>query len=57
MNSSLKGDGVPLVKAFVLSCSSATPKAPRQCKYIKSTLDNKQKNRPKPMMAVYNIPL
>ena len=32
------------------------PKAPRQCKYIESTLDNKQYNRPKPMRAVYNTP-
>ena len=34
----------------------ATPKAPRQCKYIESTLDNEQKNRPKAMRAVYNTP-
>ena len=49
---------VPLVKAFALPCSSkrATPKAPRQCKNIESTLDNKQYNRPKPMRAVYNTP-
>ena len=34
----------------------ATPKAPRQCKYIESTLNNEQWNRPKPMRAVYNTP-
>ena len=32
------------VKAFALLCQSkrTTPKAPRQCKYIESTLDNEQ---------------
>ena len=46
------------IKAFVLPWLSkrATPKAPRQCKYIESTLDNEQKNRPKAMRAVYNTP-
>ena len=34
----------------------ATPKAPRQCKYIESTLDNEQYDSPKPMRAVYNTP-
>ena len=34
----------------------ATPKAPRQCKYIESTLDNERQNRSKPMRAVYNTP-
>ena len=36
--------------------ADTTPKAPRQCKYIESTLDNKQWNRPKPIRAVYNTP-
>ena len=36
--------------------ADTTPKAPRQCKYIESTLDNEQKNRPKAMRAVYNTP-
>ena len=36
--------------------ANTTPKAPRQCKNIESTLDNKQYNRPKPMRAVYNTP-
>ena len=36
--------------------ADTTPKAPRQCKYIESTLDNEQWNRPKPMRAVYNTP-
>ena len=50
------------VKALALPCQSetsnadTTPKAPRQCKYIESTLDNEQWNRPKPMRAVYNTP-
>ena len=46
------------VKAFALPRQSkrATPKAPRQCKYIESALDNEQQNRPKPMRAVYNTP-
>lgn len=34
----------------------ATPKAPRLCKYIESTLDNERQNRSKPMRAVYNTP-
>ena len=34
----------------------ATPKAPRLCTYIKSTLDNERQNRSKPMRAVYNTP-
>ena len=34
----------------------ATPKAPRLCTYIESTLDNKRQNRPKPMRVVYNKP-
>ena len=34
----------------------ATPKAPRLCTYIESTLDNKRQNRPKPIRAVYNTP-
>ena len=34
----------------------ATPKAPRLCTYIESTLDNERQNRPKPMRAVYNTP-
>ena len=34
--------------------ADTTPKAPRQCKYIESTLDNEQWNRPKPMRAIYN---
>ena len=32
------------------------PKAPRQCKYIESTLDDEQQNCSKPMRAVYNTP-
>ena len=45
-------------KKYRLSMYNAdtTPKAPRQCKYIESTLDNKQQNCPKPMRAVYNTP-
>ena len=34
----------------------ATPKAPRLCTYIESTLDNERQNHPKPMRAVYNTP-
>ena len=37
--------------------ADTTPKAPRQCKYIESALDNGQWNRPKPMRAVYNTPM
>ena len=35
------------IKAFVLPWLSkrATPKAPRQCKYIESTIDNERQNR------------
>ena len=46
------------IKALALPDKSkrATPKAPRQCKYIESTLDDEQWNRPKPMRAVYNTP-
>ena len=46
------------IKALALPDKSkrATPKAPRQCKYIESTLNNEQWNRPKPMRAVYNTP-
>ena len=46
------------IKAFVLPWLSkrATPKAPRQCKYIESTIDNERQNRSKPMRAVYNTP-
>ena len=49
---------VPRVEALASPNLSkrATPKAPRQCKYIESTLDNEQKNRPKAMRAVYNTP-
>jgi len=36
--------------------ADTTPKAPRQCKYIESTLNNELWNRPKPMRAVYNTP-
>ena len=36
--------------------ADTTPKAPRQCKYIESTLDIELWNRPKPMRAVYNTP-
>ena len=35
---------------------TSNAKAPRQCKYIESTLDNEQWNRPKPMRTVYNTP-
>ena len=34
----------------------ATPKAPRLCTYIESTLDNERVNRSKPIRAVYNTP-
>lgn len=34
----------------------ATPKAPRLCTYIESTLNNERQNRPKPIRAVYNTP-
>ncbi len=34
----------------------ATPKAPRMCTYIESTLDIEQWNRSKPIRAVYNTP-
>ena len=34
----------------------ATPKAPRLCTYIESTLDNERQNRSKPKRAVYNTP-
>ena len=34
----------------------ATPKAPRLCTYIESTLDNERQNRSKPIRAVYNTP-
>ena len=34
----------------------ATPKAPRLCTYIKSSIDNERRNRSKPMRAVYNTP-
>ena len=37
--------------------ADTTPKAPRQCKYIESALDNEQWNRPKPMRTVYNTPM
>lgn len=49
---------VPLVKAFALPGLSkrATPKAPRLCTYIDSTIDNERQNRSKPMRAVYNTP-
>ena len=36
--------------------ADTTPKAPRQCKYIESTIDNERQNRSKPMRAVYNTP-
>ena len=36
--------------------ADTTPKAPRQCKYIESTLDNKRQNRSKPIRVVYNTP-
>ena len=36
--------------------ADTTPKAPRQCKYIESTLDDEQQNCSKPMRAVYNTP-
>ena len=46
------------IKAFALPWLSkrATPKAPRQCKYIESTIDNERQKRSKPMRAVYNTP-
>ncbi|MES5134202.1 hypothetical protein ABVC71_00195 [Prevotella amnii] len=46
------------IKALALPDKSkrATPKAPRQCKYIKSSLGNEQWNRPKPMRVIYNTP-
>ena len=34
----------------------ATPKAPRLCTYIESTLDNERQNHSKPMKTVYNTP-
>lgn len=36
--------------------ADTTPKAPRLCTYIESTLDNERQNHPKPMRAVYNTP-
>ena len=36
--------------------ANTTSKAPRQCKYIESTIDNERQNRSKPMRAVYNTP-
>ena len=36
--------------------ADTTPKAPRQCKYIESTIDNERQNRSKPMRTVYNTP-
>ena len=34
--------------------ADTTPKAPRLCTYIESTLNNERQNRPKPIRAVYN---
>lgn len=36
--------------------ANTTPKAPRLCTYIESTLDNERVNRSKPIRAVYNTP-
>ena len=36
--------------------ADTTPKAPRLCTYIESTLNNERQNRPKPIRAVYNTP-
>ena len=36
--------------------ADTTPKAPRMCTYIESTLDIEQWNRSKPIRAVYNTP-
>ena len=36
--------------------ADTTPKAPRLCTYIESTLDNERQNRSKPKRAVYNTP-
>lgn len=49
---------VPRVEALASPNLSkrATPKAPRLCTYIESTLDNERQNHPKPMRAVYNTP-
>ena len=49
---------VPRIEALALPDKSkrATPKAPRQCKYIESSNDNERQNRPKPIRAVYNTP-
>ena len=46
------------IKALALPDKSkrATPKAPRQCKYIEYTHDNERQNRSKPMRAAYNTP-
>ena len=36
--------------------ADTTLKAPRQCKYIESTIDNERQNHSKPMRAVYKTP-
>ena len=41
---------------IALIVETSTLKAPRQCKYIASTIDNERQYRSKPMRAVYNTP-